>query len=233
MTFRHYLAPHVRACSVRGHVVLLDVKKDEYIGVSTDQSAALASAIAGWPRSELPVQTECEPSAIDSCLQEFQQSGLIVSAPPSKCLGRDTPAVPLSALIDGYSEHRVPIAPRDVILFAAACIRARVLLRLLSFEKVTRRVYLRGAHAPVNLDLTRSRVAVFRRLRPLLFTSKGECLFESLAMSEFLAFDRIFPLWVFGVDIAPFAAHCWLQAEDTVLNDTPEEVCRYTPILVL
>lgn len=38
---------------------------------------------------------------------------------------------------------------------------------------------------------------------------------------------------VFGVHSAPFTAHCWVQANDTVLNDRLEKVRTFTPILVL
>ncbi|HCY01912.1 MAG TPA: lasso peptide biosynthesis B2 protein, partial [Erythrobacter sp.] len=31
----------------------------------------------------------------------------------------------------------------------------------------------------------------------------------------------------------PFGAHCWVQHGEAVLNDTAEEVLRYTPILVV
>ena len=37
---------------------------------------------------------------------------------------------------------------------------------------------------------------------------------------------------VLAVKLGPFAAHCWTQIGDQVLNDTPEEVARFTPILV-
>ena len=39
--------------------------------------------------------------------------------------------------------------------------------------------------------------------------------------------------WVFGVRTWPFSAHCWLQIGDAVLDDDPERVSRYTPIMVL
>jgi hypothetical protein len=50
---------------------------------------------------------------------------------------------------------------------------------------------------------------------------------------EYLAWYRIFPTWVFGVQTRPFAAHCWLQHENIVLNDTVEHVTRYTPIMTV
>jgi hypothetical protein len=37
--------------------------------------------------------------------------------------------------------------------------------------------------------------------------------------------------WVFGVRTWPFQAHCWLQCEDLVLDDQPDRVRAFTPIM--
>jgi hypothetical protein len=74
-------------------------------------------------------------------------------------------------------------------------------------------------------------VHVFLLLRPL-YPRPYLCLFDSLGLLHFLAQFRHFPRWIFGVKLEPFAAHCWVQSGDTVLNDTVEVVRQYTPILV-
>ncbi|GAD58270.1 hypothetical protein MBEBAB_0520 [Brevundimonas abyssalis TAR-001] len=38
---------------------------------------------------------------------------------------------------------------------------------------------------------------------------------------------------VFGIKLVPFGAHCWVQAGETVLNDTVDNVSEYTPIMVV
>lgn len=35
---------------------------------------------------------------------------------------------------------------------------------------------------------------------------------------------------VFGVKLDPFAAHCWVERGDVLLNDRPERVERFAPI---
>jgi hypothetical protein len=82
-------------------------------------------------------------------------------------------------------------------------------------------------------ERTRELIATFASLRPYVFTSKDACLFEALALGQFLAEFSLHPHWVFGVQARPFAAHCWLQHEDIVLNDTVDHVSRYAPIMVV
>jgi hypothetical protein len=62
---------------------------------------------------------------------------------------------------------------------------------------------------------------------------KHVCLYDSLALVEFLAHYRLFPQWVFGVMAEPFAAHCWVQQDDRVLNDSVDYVRGFTPIMVV
>jgi hypothetical protein len=76
-------------------------------------------------------------------------------------------------------------------------------------------------------------VTAFATLRPFFFAAKDACLFDALSLSEFLAGYGLFPNWVFGVQSRPFAAHCWLQLDGVVLNDTIDHVQRYTPIMVV
>ena len=86
----------------------------------------------------------------------------------------------------------------------------------------------------MTFDLHRASLLVhdFLSLRPL-FPRKYLCLFDSLALLEFLSKYGLHPSWVFGVQPDPFEAHCWLQHQDTILNDTVEVVSTYTPIMAV
>jgi hypothetical protein len=75
-------------------------------------------------------------------------------------------------------------------------------------------------------------VFTFRKLRPWLYTARDGCLFDSLAMVDFLYRRSISAVWVIGVRTAnPFAAHSWVQYGDLVLNDDLVKVEEFTPIL--
>jgi len=64
----------------------------------------------------------------------------------------------------------------------------------------------------------------------LFRASANRCLSRSLAMARRLADLRCDALLVIGVRAQPFAAHAWVQSGDIVLNETPDEVSRYTPV---
>lgn len=75
-------------------------------------------------------------------------------------------------------------------------------------------------------------IRAFQQAR-LLRTAADRCLPRSIALAICLARHGCPTNVVLGVKLAPFAAHCWTQSRDQVLNDEIEEVRRYTPILVL
>jgi hypothetical protein len=75
-------------------------------------------------------------------------------------------------------------------------------------------------------------VRAFEHAR-ILRTAANRCLPRSIALSIRLASCGTRANVVIAVKLAPFAAHCWSQAGDVVLNDSVEEVQRYTPLLVL
>jgi hypothetical protein len=61
----------------------------------------------------------------------------------------------------------------------------------------------------------------------------GKCLARSFLLLRHLRRHGHDARWVFGVKTWPFAAHCWLQVDDTVLDDAWERVAAFEPILVL
>lgn len=75
-----------------------------------------------------------------------------------------------------------------------------------------------------------SRIVRAYEVAKLFRTPANRCLSRSLAMARRLTSCRCNVLLVIGVRARPFTAHCWVQSGDTILNDTPDEVSRYTPI---
>lgn len=250
----HYRLPrHVFVCMQGEHVVFLDVRKDRYFALEAAHTTDLGEFVAGWPVAaplvdgiakcvgEIPIHQDIgnvkkeSLAAITSLLLEkelltSERDGKSPTPPPFEPLRGQ-------CCIESF-EERPTIGLVGLFKFGSAAVRARMLLKHRSFESVVTRVKRR-------IDLNRSResgieelrvpdlVAAFAFLRPYFFAAKDACLFDTLALSEYLADYGVYPRWVFGVQTRPFAAHCWLQLNGIVLNDTLDHVRRYAPIMVV
>lgn len=232
---KYWLSPHVHVCVTDDYAVLLDLRRDKYIGIGREHMPALAAAVVGWPAT---VQSKLEPSApAKALLSKMLSTGLLTADP---VVGKEarSPVIPQAQFmaIEADLEYRRPITVRDVSQVLIAAAKARALLKWRPIETVVARVQRRkeqGAGGEFDLDAARPLVEAFLHLRPLVFTTKDECLFDSLVLVELLARHQLFPVWLFGVSTNPFRAHSWVQAGDRVLNDLPERVCKFTPILAV
>jgi Transglutaminase-like superfamily len=224
--------------------VLLDVKRDVYLGVSECEGHAIASHIHGW--SDLLSEHSLAPGSDSTpVLEEMISTGMLTSeAHVGKAAVRAPACIPAdSSLSSEYSEACPKISPSDALSFCKAVAIAAHLLRNglePAVNRVVQRRRLNDALDPSDdadvshvIELIRLRTDIFARLRPFLFTSRNNCLFEALAMSEFLADCGIYPRWIFGVTTDPFAAHCWLQQGNVAITDAVENTSRYTPIMVI
>lgn len=75
-------------------------------------------------------------------------------------------------------------------------------------------------------------VAAFDQAR-LVRSAVDRCLPRSIALAQMLAKAGYRSQVILGVKLQPFAAHCWVQSGGMMLNESPEEAARYTPILIL
>lgn len=239
MVARYSLAKHVFVCRNEDYIVVLDVHEDRYFTFDAGRTAALAPFLAGWPASGAdpgastgpPVEAVVEPLLAQGWLLEENACGK--EATPVSAIA------PRIELQNGLEDSRPKIGWRDALAFFVASMRARLLMRSGSFERVVRRVATRKAAArargvrTVDIERARQLMAVFGYLRVFLFSHREECLQDSFAVLEFLAGYGVFPEWVFGVRARPFAAHCWVQYEGVVFNDTAEHAGGYTPIMVV
>ena len=72
------------------------------------------------------------------------------------------------------------------------------------------------------------RFTAARRLVPIA----PHCLMDSLALLHFLPPSPKL-LLVFGVKLDPFGAHCWVQRDDVLLNDSKDLVAPFQPVRVV
>jgi hypothetical protein len=226
----------VHVCVTDDYAVLLDLRRDKYIGIGRKHMPALAAAVIGWPTT---AQSEFEPApSAKELLHKMLSTGMLTTDP---VIGKEarSPTIsrPQFAALEADLEYRPQITVRNVSQVLIAAAQARALLKWRPIETVVARAQRRKeqqcAGSEFDLDAARPLVASFLYLRPLFFTTKDECLFDSLVLIELLARSHLFPVWLFGVSTNPFRAHSWVQAGDRVLNDLPERVSRFTPILTV
>jgi hypothetical protein len=237
---RYALAEHVFVCLNGEHLVLLDLKADRYWALEASKTAGLASLVDGWPVTA-PVSgaTDETPSEDTiAVIDVLRGRGLLAeTSPPGKAATPVSAQTPVSELLsEAESAPGPPV--RSWLTFVTGSGIAKFILRTWAFERVIRRVKRRkaaqGSQTPApDLQHVRKLVEAFTRYRIFLFSSKDECLYDSLALIEYLARHGVYPDWVFGVQTRPFNAHCWVQFGGVVFNDTVDHVSGYTPIMVV
>jgi hypothetical protein len=238
---RYSLADHVFVCVNDDHVVLLDVKQDRYWALEAASTAPLGGLVPGWPVKPLnaPVAGSSDPEQARQVAEALMEQGILSD---SETAGKDATPVsvprPTVELLSSDEYRRVAVDFRAVRNLIAAAISAKVALRLGKFERAVQKFKDRkraagGRTQSLDFDRARRLVEQFFKLRVFLFTSRSECLFDSLSLLNFLARYGIQADWAFGVQARPFAAHCWVQLGDIVFNDTIEHVSGYTPIMTV
>jgi len=234
---RYFLAKHAFVCAVGPDVIVLDLKRDKYLAFERQFWEPIVRRIGGWPMSESP-GSRLDRAPDEKVLMQLKRSGLLTENVDE---GKDaTPATiarPSASVIEDFRAQPPDIRAGHVLVFAKAIVAALIRLRLQPIERVVGRILSQRSMSSrtesPDLAAIRDLTEIFRRLRPLLFSSRDHCLFESLALLNFLSHYGTYPTWVFGVTTSPFSAHCWLQSGDLACNDSLDHLRRYTPIMVV
>lgn len=234
-----FLSKHIFLCRSDDCVILLDLKRNKYLSLSRDDAFALSGLVHGWPVSTNQIHPSVSEADASSIARELlKQKILTTDAAKGKEATVTRSVTPTKSLVD---DPGFPCEPRSywrLPFVISASMAAKYHLAARSLEwivcRVKHRRLARNAGHPRADDVrTRELVALFSYVRPLLFTAKNACLLESLALINFLASAGVFPNWVFAVQPEPFAAHCWVQVGQTVLNDPLDCVKDLVPIMVV
>lgn len=224
-----FLPHHVHFCYRGDAVVFLDLARDDYTFVGADGAAALRCLSSLESRSTSPEQRTVLNELLDGGLLTTDRNAGRAVAPT-----RITHAT--QPLLDDEAMPAVRVSPRHLWNFFAASTVASARLRWGQLHRTIARVQLRKAkrEATMRIDIDRARqlVAIFGRLRAL-FPRRYLCLYDSLALIEFLARYEIYPSWIFGVRLEPWAAHCWVQEAGYIFNEELEEAAGYTPVMAV
>lgn len=214
------LPPTLHLATVGEDVVLLDTAAGGYSCLP-----AAAFALGMEPASdELEVT---EPHVAEA----LKAAGAVeVDGAPSASARRAPPSLPSR----GAETFGVRPSLGEVSAFAGALCDAAFGYAGRSFATLLWSGARRGRRRILPRDeaaLVRA-AAVFEQL--MLWTPGAEkCLYRAFLLRRFLARQGRPADWVFGVQTWPFTAHCWLQAGDLALDEQPERLAAFTPILVV
>lgn len=245
MTARSYfLTRNIYMCLSNGQFIFLDIEKDRYLSLDRAWTNTIAPALHGWPSDQQggSQPSDIKPDSVAEIGSTMVEWGLLT---PDRANGKDArPATiepPATDLVSDEDLDNPGIKVGHLWNFLVASISASIGLRQRSIDNVINLVARRkvrrqksGLSNSPGFDFNRARrmVAIFDVLRPF-YPRKYLCLYDSLALLEFLARYDIYPTWVYGVAAEPFNAHCWVQEASSVFNDSAESVRNYTPIMAV
>lgn len=234
----HFLSRDAYACVAGGYWIILDAERDQYLCLAEEPLSYAGHRLHGWT----PMHKQTAPLApterdADALIESLLSRGILTNDPqrgkPFACTCFDPPTSDLPLA-------QRAVRRRDLVRlfpgFLRAMMHADYRLRVRSIRSTIQAVELRrlrhgGRAETADYDRVAALVSAFRTLRPL-YPRRVLCLFDSLALLDFLLPHRLFPHWVFGVVADPFSAHCWLQMGSVVINDDIDRVRRHTPIMV-
>ncbi len=247
-TPNYYLRKHVFYCLAEGNLVFLDLLANRYLALDTSNSKLFTSF--------LNVASNQDGNGVKNSYtwdepkySELRRS-LVENDLVTQTISKGKPARQVEFRVAKFDLMGFDLS-RTVQIKADhfwAMLKATIIVGLQLKLRPLTRVVQRAKHRKENTDcvlnkhITRTGqtmteledlVETFKTLRPVLYTAKNRCLFDSLVLAEFLASYEICPDVVIAVKGRPFAAHCWVQIGDVVLNDCVENVAGYQSLLII
>jgi hypothetical protein len=237
-----WLSRHVHVCKLGSSFIVLNVARDEYLGVAGSAAQCLSAWLRGWPQLEPPDEVTPAPVSPDEAskvMADLIAQGVLTKREAD---ARKT-ALPwrepstASRALDHNNPSSLRIRCSDIIVFLTSLASTAAALRFRSLQSALDSLETRkarqGRYQEFNVERTSDLIAIFRRLRSFTFSGHRRCLFHALALMKFLSHYGIHPNFVMGVKVEPWAAHSWVEYGDYVLDATPEQVRFYHPILIV
>lgn len=206
-------------CECSNQLVILDERRDRYFGLTPSLATLLKHAAEVSP-------LHCPE------IERLQELGILRPGGERSVAPTDV-QVPTSSVLEGpafTSSPSLTLFPAVVRSFAAAYWGLKLLglsetLRIAERWKSQAEPTVNSS--PREMYRLAGAFEAARRLLPL----KSQCLPNSLALARlltrwgFVEFEL-----VIGVKIHPFAAHCWVQDQDMLLNEASDYAATFTPI---
>lgn len=218
----YHQPPHVSFGFLGDRAVVLDLAADRYFLLAAPEASALAAM--GSASAKAP-----QPDALDALVRRrLLGSGTGATIAPVVRVPLRLSAIELPATGGG-----VPVL-EVARLRASAGLHLRLfgLKRTLARWRMLSRPYDRQ-HCPETEDADAILIAQGFADARVLLPAKQLCIPDSLALARTLWRRGIDADVYFGVRLAPFMAHAWVQRGDLLLSDTLNTVGEYTPVFRL
>lgn len=210
-------------CEIDEHLVFLDLALDRYFRLSPPLESAMCAYLASGTLAR-------------NQREALERSGIVIAYAPECATMPDLPA-PTASAIESPAMAMPRAGPSVLAEVAATVWGTRRRLRRDPFRSVIDKALTGRAPRPSGSCMTSHRAleeATLQFIRARRYVPIAPCcLLDSLALFRFLARRRLPARIVFGVTLLPFAAHCWLQAGGTILNETLSDAGAHTPVRII
>lgn len=208
------LSTWLSSCEIGDLTIFLDVRRDRYLAIPS----VIAKEVRERHYSKVPtkildqIQAWGWTEAADSGIFE-QKTAIPQATEELSAITRDGPI--------SYGLIRSAFFSVFVTKWAQKVLRLEWLLN---------RISMANASAPVAQGASMAQIVrAFEATDRVIFGAKA-CLTRSLALHRLLAANGHRSALVFGVRLNPFRAHCWLQQNNVVINDTIEQIGMFRPL---
>jgi hypothetical protein len=225
-------------CYFRDDVVLLRLTANRYSLLRAKEASFLHELSKSHACTTPDSGNITAPDSGNAAAEALLQAGVLTRAREAGRPVEPTVAsLPVEQLMELIPKSKPPFRAAHVAAFVwAASVAtfelALVTLRGKGFDGPVNRIRRRNARLRPAADEARNLVGIFNELR-IFWPRRYVCRFDSLALIHFLACFGVRAQWVFGVQIGPFAAHCWVQDEQRLYNDDLERIVEFQPIMVV
>lgn len=219
----HYtLRPDLAFCFVQQRAIFLDMAADRYFSLDGPAGDSFSRLVAEKPLS--PADDEALTRLVARGILESKDVGSV----PAPCRHPAPRHSYLDAPIASADARRLPSVAWHL---GATKLRLRRVPLASMVQYVALAKKRPGTPNPVGADLHKLAQTyewTRRFLMPL-----DRCLVRALALAGQAAGAGHRIDLVFGVQLRPFGAHCWVEYEGMVLDDRLDHVRNFTPILAV
>ncbi|MHB1273963.1 MAG: lasso peptide biosynthesis B2 protein [Rhodanobacter sp.] len=229
MSTSYRLREGLSYCRVDGQVIFLDIQNDRYFRLSGSVEAAFIAFVEGGRISAAEVDSLARNNILSTASRtESDEPSLPVTPQPiHSAVELPDPTGSLNPML--LLEVTTSVLTTWWMLKTRRL--AEVIDSFVSFRRKHAKTPTSGTTIWPDPRVCEAAIS-FHRAR-LYVPVRTSCLLDSLALARFLSRRQIGTSLVFGITRVPFAAHCWVQFSDTVLNDTVGNVTSHTPIRVV